>query len=109
MLQQFSWTDQYFTEEEDGEGEGGEGDAVSGPLDMSAPLSTQPHPLLVVIPSLMGNPSSPLPPCLVSLSILLVSVKVLLDRVQFILSHWCPTHWGHKGIPYPNPKSSQEY
>ena len=61
MLQQFSWTDQYFTEdEEDGEG-GGEGDAESGPLDMSAPLSTQPPPpLLVVIPSLMGTP--PFPP-----------------------------------------------
>ena len=107
MVQQFSWTDQYFTEEEDTEG-GGEGDAVSGPLDMSAPLSTQRHPLLVVSPSLMGNPP-PLPPCLGSLSILLVSVKVLLDRVQFILSHWCPTHWGHKGISYPNPKSSQAY
>ena len=61
MVQQFSWTDQYFTEEEDTEG-GGEGDAVSGPLDMSAPLSTQRHPLLVVIPSLMGSPPpSPLP------------------------------------------------
>ena len=58
MLQQFSWTDQYFTEEEDTEEGEGEGDAVSGPLDMSAPLSTQPHPLLVVIPSFMGNPPS---------------------------------------------------
>ena len=61
MLQQFSWTDQYFTEEEEDTEGGGEGDAVSGPLDMSAPLSTQRHPLLVVIPSLMGTPPVSVP------------------------------------------------
>ena len=106
MVQQFSWTDQYFTEEEeDGEDTegGGEGDAVSGPLDMSAPLSTQRHPLLVVIPSLMGTPNPPFP--LVSVPLYSASVRQGSAGPGPVYSEpLVPNSLGAQGDFLPQPK-----
>ena len=99
---QFSWTDQYFAEEEEEGGEG-EGDAESGPLDMSAPLSTQPHPLLVVIPSLMGTP--PFPP-LLSVPLYSASVRQGSAGPGPVYSEpLVPNSLGAQGDSLPQPKT----